>query len=197
MKFPTMNHMPVPAWCFPAPTLVLATSLALLTTVSVEAVEGYKNYKFGFSPQQVKRLCPVSLQQIDNEGWSDAYGHDCVVLMAADFPFLDTEREVNFVFTPDGLVTVAFVLEFSEFAPVAKTLREKYGDGQLQPNPKEYMQMAARFDAGQPHSVIKITFDEDTVVLVGTRDGEGEATIVLLYNDPDAVSSVTPNASDL
>jgi hypothetical protein len=192
-----MQRVPKSNCRFPAARLVLATLLALLGAVPVDAVEGYKNYKFGFSPQQVKKLCPVSLQQIGNDGWSDAFGHDCVVLMAADFPFLNTEREVNFVFTREGLVSVAFVLEFSEFAPVAKTLREKYGDGQLQPNPKEYMQMAARFDAGQPHSVIKITFDEDTVVLVGTRDGEGEATIVLLYTDPDAVSSVKPDASDL
>lgn len=197
MHSPTLQSEPRSGRRRPAWSLVLATLLALPGVVPADAVEGYKGYKFGLAPQQVKKMCPVALRQVDNEGWSDAYGHDCTVLMAADFPFLDSEREVNFVFTRGGLVSIAFVLELSEFGPVAKTLKEKYGDGKLQPNPKEYMEMAARFDAGQPHSVIKITFDDDTVVLVGTRDGAGDATMVLVYTDPDAVGSVKPKASDL
>lgn len=184
-------------WRRPWLRLLLAAVLGLLGVMPAAAVDGYKNFKFGLRPRQVEKLSPVPLESIENEGWSDAYGHDCIVLAAGNFPMLDSEREVNFVFTKDGLVSIAFVLEPSEFVPVSKTLNEKYGGGKLQPNPQEFQQMAARFDAGQPHSMVKITFDNDSVVLVGTRDADGEATMVLVYTNPEAANPATLRPDDL
>jgi hypothetical protein len=152
----------------------------------VHAVDGYKEFKFGMTPAQVKRLCPVPLNPAPNEGWSDAFGKDCQVLLSQEYEFLEKEREVNFVFTAKGLAVVGFLLDPDEFVPVSKTLGEKYPGAKLHPSAEEFQQIAARFDSGQPNCVLKITFDEDSVVLLATRDAAAEATFILLYSDPHA-----------
>ena len=174
-------------WRVMACCVAACGALAFAVGAPAFAVDGYKNYEFGMSPEKVKRACPVPLQDASNEGWADAFGRDCRVLVAGNFSFMGSDREVNFVFTKQReLIAVAFLLEPDEFPTVAKALGEKYPDARLQPNPVEFQAIAARFDAGQPNSVVKITYDEDTVVLVGVRDEAGNATFVVMYRDADA-----------
>jgi len=150
------------------------------------AVDGYKDFKFGLSPEQVIKKCPVPLEELLNAAYADMFGKDCRVLATSNFPMMDAEREVNFVFTKKGLVFVCFVLQAHEFGGVMKSLGEKYPGATLHPSRAEWMQLAKRFDAAQPNTVIKITYDDDTVILVGNRDETGEASVVLMYKSPNA-----------
>jgi hypothetical protein len=175
----------------------LVCLFALVQAVTASAVDGYKEFKFGMSTTQVQRACSVPLEEVENEGWANAYGRSCRVLMADSFPFMQADREVNFVFTKKGLSTVAFVLEPNEFVPVSKTLGAKYPRATLHPSPKDFQRLAAQFDAGQPNTVIKMSFDADSIILVGARDNEGEATFLLMYTDPGAVDQgISKSAQD-
>jgi hypothetical protein len=166
----------------------IATAALIASTVcnTAMAVDGYKDFKFGLSPEQVIRKCPVPLEELSNAGFADNFGKDCRVLAADNFRMMDAEREVNFVFTKKGLVFVVFALQAHEFGGVVKSLGEKYPGATLHPSKAEFQQLAKRFDAGQPNTVIKITYDGDTVILVGTRDETGEASFLLMYKAPNA-----------
>lgn len=166
---------------------VAAAALVALTACSTAiAVDGYKDFKFGLSPEQVKKKCPVPLDELPNAGWADNFGKDCRVLAAGNYEMMDAKREVNFVFTKKGLAVVVFVLQPHEFGAVSKSLGEKYPGATLHPSPAEFQQLAKRFDAAQPNTTIKITYDDDTVILLGVRDEVGEATFLLMYKAPDA-----------
>jgi hypothetical protein len=168
-------------------TLITVATLIVLTPCNTaRAVDGYKAFKFGLSSEQVRQKCPVPLEEVTNAGFADTFGKDCRVLVAKNFKMLDVDREVNFVFTKKGLAVVAFVLQAQEFSAVAKTLGEKYPGAKLYPSPAEYHRIAMRFDAGQPNTTVKITYDDDTVMLLGIRDLTGEATYLLWYQAVDA-----------
>ncbi len=155
-------------------TRLLAVVAALLGPIAAgnvaSGVDGYKHFKFGMSLSQVQAKSSVQLEEISNEGFVDTFGNDCQVLAAADFPFLDEEREINLVFTRKGLASVIFAPQGNEFPGVAKMLAEKYGRGSLHPTPNGFQELATRFDAGQPNVTLKITYDDSTVVLIGTSD---------------------------
>lgn len=163
-----------------------AIALVLLAKNAAIAVDGYKDFKFGLSPEQVKEKCPVLLEELSNANFADSFGKDCRVLGADNFQMMDADREVNFVFTKRGLVLVVFALQAHEYGAVAKSLSEKYPGATLHPSTAEFQQLAKRFDAVQPNTVIKITYDGDTVILVGARDERGEASFVLMYTAPNA-----------
>ena len=170
-------------------TLALIATMVLVgSTVcnTATAVDGYKDFKFGLSPEQVKKKCPTPLEALSNTGFAGTWGKDCRVLAADNFKMLDAEREVSFVFTKKGLAFIGFVLQPHEFPAVAKSLGEKYPGATLYPSPEEFQLIAKRFDAGQPNTTIKITYDGDTVVLLGNRDETGEATFLLTYIAADA-----------
>jgi len=150
------------------------------------AVDGYKDFKFGLSPEQVKKKCSVQLDELSNAAWAENFGKDCRVLAADNFKMMDAEREVNFVFTKKGLAIVVFVMQAHEFGVVVKTLGEKYPGAQLHPSPAEFQQLAKRFDAAQPNVTLKITYDNDTVIVIAKRDEAGEASFFLMYKAPNA-----------
>lgn len=170
-------------------TVALVAAAAFVTSTvcsTAIAVDGYKDFKFGLSPEQVKSKCPVPLDELPNAGWADNFGKDCRVLAADNFEMMDSKREVNFVFTKKGLAVVVFILQAHEFGAVAKSLGEKYPGATLHPSAAEFQQLAKRFDAAQPNTTVKITYDDDTVILVGTRDEAGEATFLLMYKASNA-----------
>ena len=166
----------------------IATAALIASSVcnTAMAVDGYKDFRFGLSPEQVMKTCPVPLEELSNAGFTDNFGKDCRVLSADNFRMMDAEREVNFVFTKKGLVLVIFALQSHEFGGVVKSLGEKYSGATLHPSNAEFQQLARRFDAGQPNTAIKITYDGETVILVGTRDETGEASFLLMYKAPNA-----------
>lgn len=177
----TVGQSPI---AFMRGTLASITAAALIACTPCNtaiAVDGYKDFKFGLSPEQVKKKCPVPLDELPNDGWADSFGKDCRVLAAADFKMMDAEREVNFVFTKKGLAIVAFILQAHEFVGVSTSLGEKYPGATLHPSPAEFQKLANRFDAVQPNTTLKITYDDDTVILVATRDEAGEASFILMY----------------
>lgn len=170
-------------------TLALIATMVLIgSTVcnTATAVDGYKDFKFGLSPEQVKKKCPIPLEALPNTGFASTYGKDCRVLAADNFKMLDAEREVNFVFTKKGLAVIFFVLQAHEFSAVAASLGEKYAGATFHPSPEEFQRLGKRFDAAQPNTTMKITYDGDTVVLLGIRDETGEASFLLTYKAANA-----------
>ena len=170
-------------------TVALFAAIALVGSTfcnNAIAVDGYKDFKFGLSPEQVKKKCSVQLAELPNAAWADNFGKDCRVLAADNFKMMDAEREVNFVFTKKGLAIVVFVMQAHEFGAVAKTLGEKYPGAELHPTPADFQKLAKRFDAAQPNVTLKITYDNDTVIVVATTDEAGEASFVLMYKAPNA-----------
>lgn len=182
----TFCQSPIAFFRGPLASITAAALIACTACNTAIAVDGYKDFKFGLSPEQVKKKCPVPLDELPNAGWADNFGKDCRVLAAADFKMMDAEREINFVFTKKGLAVVAFVMQAHEFGAAVKSLGEKYPGATLHPSPAEFQQLAKRFDAAQPNTTLKITYDDDTVTLFATRDEAGEASFFLMYKAPDA-----------
>jgi hypothetical protein len=161
--------------------VVIGVCLVAMAGGVANAVDGYKDFKFGMNVRQALAKSSVKLEEVNNAGFTDTWGNDCTVLASADFPFLGQNREINLVFTRKGLASVIFVLHGSEFAAVAKTLAEKYGQGTLHPSASEFQKLASRFDSGQPNVGLKISFDEDSVVLLGVSDKDSDKTFLLTY----------------
>ena len=172
---------------FPPQQLVCNAMLAICLTVAsshlAAAIDGYKDYTFGLSEEQVTSQCPVQLQHAPNDGWADAYGDNCRVLIAADFPFMKSAREVDFVFVEGKLTVVAFLLKHAEFIGVLEALSDKYKPDEIQLSPDIIKKQCEGLDSLVPGSELVFRFAGNSILAITRVDDGGVPRHVLLYRD--------------
>lgn len=162
---------------------MLAICLTVASSHVAAAIDGYKSYTFGLSEEQVTRQCPVQLQHGSNDGWADTYGDTCRVLIAMDFPFMKSAREVDFVFVDAKLAAVAFVLKPAEFLGVLDPLSEKYKPDEMQLSPELVRKQCEGLDSRVPGSELVFRFAENSILAITRVDDGGVPRHVLLYRD--------------
>ena len=163
--------------------LVCASWMALLFTPHAVAVDGYKEFKFGMTPEQVKKKSPVLLEEVEaDQDTMDLLGRDTEVLQAEDFPFLGNQHIVTFTFTKKGLALVTIVLEdFPEWNAMCESLDKKYGKGTLHPNPEGFKAALESFSIGEPSVLVRVAFDKETIVIMALSDAECSKYFNLVY----------------
>jgi hypothetical protein len=149
------------------------------------AVDGYKDFTFGLSPEQVKAKCPVALKPDEKEVATLGPGYSA--LSAEAFAFNGSNHRVVFGFKNDKLYMVAFYLENDqEFAALLPALKEKYGAPLLTPTPEQFFVNMNAVIAGQPGQAVAY-FDKGTVFLMARGDGASKL-FLLNYMDQKAVA---------
>ena len=135
--------------------LVCASWMALLFTPHAVAVDGYKEFKFGMTPEQVKKKSPVLLEEVEaDQDTMDLLGRDTEVLQAEDFP---------------------------EWNAICESLDKKYGKGTLHPNPEGFKAALESFSIGEPSVLVRVAFDKETIVIMALSDAECSKYFNLVY----------------
>ncbi|HDS4634401.1 TPA: hypothetical protein QH210_003597 [Klebsiella pneumoniae subsp. pneumoniae] len=157
----------------------LGISLLLLSHQAL-AVDGYKGVKFGSDIKSVMAAKWCSFQQYKDSGIKGVQSYYC-----RDFKFSGTDTLAMAIFIEGKFERLAINLN-TGIDPLTSALEKKYGKPSSTSTPEEGEKVMTQGGS------IYIRYDNDTVLLVGTRDiTKGKDTSQLIYSSADYNEKLT------
>jgi hypothetical protein len=145
------------------------------SSISSKQVDGYKDFKFGMSLDQLKALKPCSLGKARKaEGMSRLRYYSC-----ENFEFNSQPTLANFFFVDDELLRVAFLVgtTMSQGYALIKPLNEKYGP------PSTYDEELAKAFDQERSNKLEAAWASNSVVLSFSRKGNGILITIVYSSD--------------
>jgi hypothetical protein len=145
----------------------------LLAAHCASAVDGYKDFKFGMSPANVRKLAKIPLTASDQ-------GNEVTMYAGEGFLFAGSSVVIQFYFVKERLLRIGFKIPADTAVATMEALTEKYGA----PSSSSSQRSLKAIDT-TPNIEAFVAFDENTVVLKFITDDSKELTTVLIYTSPD------------
>jgi hypothetical protein len=162
---------------------LLAVFVVLVFAVPAFAVSGYKDFKFGMSKSQVKKLTSDCTNAEQFTGGMEALA--CSLNVGG-------QKRIAFFYFPGGkLMRIGISYEAVEAKGLASALVDKYGPPSTPPN----IEQLGLVDT-MPNMSSDIAFDDDTVILRFTSDENMKQSILMIYTSPLYDSAVTNETSN-
>ena len=156
--------------------IALTLLFCLISLSEAFAVDGYKDFKFGMSKGEVKKLYAQSLYEQKMEEIS---GH-VTVLCSDQFLFGESKTNIFFYFVDGKLLRVAIQISLQKVSTIGKSLSEKYGV----PCSSSGQDSLENVDT-MPNAKAFIKWDNDTVVLLVASESDATQTALLIYTVPN------------
>jgi hypothetical protein len=151
--------------------LLLATSLS-----KAFGVDGYKEFKFGSSKAEVRKLYNKTLSETKMNNISNQ-----VTMLASDeFSFGESKTNIYFYFISDKLLRVGIQLPVTKIQGIMQSLKEKYGVPTSTSSPESFVSVDTK-----PNTTAFLKWDNDTVVLMITSGSDNTQEALLIYTDPN------------
>lgn len=154
----------------------IATAIVLISSAlscQVQAVDGYKNVKFGASTKEVMSSGLCSFSPAD-------YGIKGVTSLACeDLPFGGDKVAASAFFISDQFLRLGIETDVDKAIGLRDSLLKKYG----QPSSMSPAQYFSALDT-TPNTQAFIAFDSDTVLIRLDTDQQMNQSAMLIYTDP-------------
>ncbi|WP_444998436.1 hypothetical protein [Aliikangiella sp. IMCC44359] len=165
--------------------LVLAMGIVVLLGNSAEAVEGYKNLKFGMSKEQVKNSNLCSFRSEDS-------GQVGVEFMGCEDLKFSNEVTMGAAFFINNKLLRFVILTSTDTAlGLINALSNKYGNTSSQSSDEEFNAID-KF----PNREAFMAFDNDTVYLKFVSNAVGDQSAMLIYTSPEYDKKLLQNQEE-
>ncbi len=153
--------------------LLALFAILLASGATCNAVDGYKDFKFGMTVPEVKKLAKIPLARQDQ-------GNGLMMYLGEGFPFGTQRVQIAFFFLDGKLLRIGFEIPRESALGVLDSLREKYGVASSSSDPKTF----AAVDT-TPNVNVAIGFDHDTVIWRVSSDDAVRQSAFVIYTSPD------------
>lgn len=153
--------------------IALLTIALLFFGHCANAVDGYKEFKFGMSPAEVRKLAKVPLTPSDQ-------GNDVVAYAGEGYPFAGGSVEIFFYFVKGKLLRIGLQIPKDTALATVESLTEKYGAPSSSSGQRSFKAVDTT-----PNVEAYVAFDKDTVVLKIISDESNAQTALLIYTSVD------------
>jgi hypothetical protein len=145
---------------------------SILLTGNLYAVDGYKNFKFGISKNQLMEKSSLTLTESN-------MGDKVTALWSEGFSFGGSKVTAYFYFIDDRFLRIAIEVPIDNAIAVAEGLNSKYEISSSSPQ--------SSFEAVDSHPNMKafLAFDSDTIYLNLASDEISNQSAMLLYTSPE------------
>src|ERR1035437_1304768 len=153
---------------------IVLSTLLLLTRLA-SAVDGYKDFEFGISVGEVKKIVKIPLSRKDS-------GNDVVWYLSTveGFPFGGKKVPISFGFVGGKLLRVALKIPTDKTGSIINSLTEKYGPS----SSSSGLESMVTLDS-TPNAEAYVAFDGDTVFVKITSDESMQQRALLIYTSPE------------
>jgi hypothetical protein len=149
--------------------------ICLISISDVFGVDGYKEFKFGISKADVKRLYGRDLYETKMNDISN----QVVMLVSEEFSFGDSKTNIYFYFIADKLLRVGIQIPVQKIQGIIQSLKEKYGAPSSASSPESFVSVDTK-----PNTSAFLKWDKGTVILLLTSGPDNAQEALLIYTDP-------------
>ena len=163
--------------------LICAVNILFLASFA-NAVDGYKDLKFGVSKQQALAHGLCTFQKIPKK----ASQHGAEYYACDDFKFGKRTVDAAIFFINDRFLRFAISPPISSAESIMEGLARKYGAPSYRPKKGAY-----GFVQRNPNQSVNTTFDDNTVVFTLKSNHKKDLSILLIYTSPQFDRIISQN----
>ena len=160
---------------------IISTITIILISLSVFAVDGYKNLKFGMSKQESKDLGLCTFEEFEYQKNKLVSGLEC-----NDLVFKGKKTRAYAYFINDKFLRIVIFVDESDVSSIVSIIRGKYGETTSTLTSEEI-----RKELSKPENSVWIGFGDNTVYLLMNTDSRLRVTYYLAYSSPTYDSEIT------
>lgn len=162
----------------------LFAALALVVSMQAQAVDGYKDLKFGMTKQEIQKKKPCTLFP-GTGAPAGAESLECV-----DYSFVGSRVRAGFFFINGKFERIGMMIDAAQAAGLMNSLVSKYGP----PSSASTQEQFSTVDT-TPGASAYAGFDNNTIYLRIMADKAMNKTAVLIYTSPDYNDKIAKHQS--